>query len=1260
MRLRTLLLSSVFTLGWTVTAQAAPVVTVGSASGQAGTTVTIPLQFNPAPNNVASLQFNLTLPTGITTVAVTEGAILGPANKDITANRVGGTWQFIVFGLNQNTIAAGALMDVQVRIAPGTAAGAYTFRISSTSFSDPAGNPVTGGTSTNGTITVTAAPPTNQPPTVNAGANQTITLPATASLAGTASDDGLPNPPAALTTTWSRISGPGTISFANANNRNTTATFSQAGTHVLRLSVTDGALTVTDDVTITVNAAPTTTPPTLSVGSATGAAGSNVNLPISFNTGSASIAGMQFSLTLPTSLTTISVTTGTILVNANKSVTATRVGNRWNIIVFGMNSNTIASGSLLTAQVRIVPGTAAGTLSIPISSVTFTNPSGTTVTGGTSTGGSITVTAPANQGPTVNAGTDQTITLPTSSANLVGSASDDGLPNPPAALTTTWSRVSGPAAVTFGNANNRTTTATFTQAGTYVLRLTASDGSLSATDDVTIVVNPVANQRPTVNAGSDQTITLPTSSANLVGSASDDGLPNPPAALTTTWSRVSGPAAVTFGNANNRTTTVSFTQAGTYVLRLTASDSSLSATDDVTIVVNPVANQRPTVNAGSDQTITLPSSANLVGSASDDGLPNPPAALTTTWSWVSGPAAVTFGNANNRTTTVSFTQAGTYVLRLTASDSSLSATDDVTIVVNSGTPQNQAPAVNAGSDRTVVLPAAANLAGQAVDDGLPNPPGTLTITWSRVSGPGTIAFGNANALTTTATFSQAGTHVLRLTASDGALTTTDDMTVTVNNAGAQNQAPALNAGPDQTITLPAVANMVGAVIDDGLPTPPGAVTTTWSRVSGPGTITFGNANSLSTTATFSQAGTHIIRLTASDGSLSSVDNVTITVNSAGQTQNNGPIVNAGSNQIVNILDGADLAGIAMDDGLPNPPAQISYTWTMVSGPGTVTFGSASSASTTASFSVVGSYVLRLTASDGALSAMDTVTIVVTAAAPPQALISANPGIIIPGDAVTLSWITLNATSASLDQGIGVVNANGSRVVNPTQTTTYTLTASGTNGSVTTSVTVLVQTTPNTGNLPTPVLDFPQYVSVNGTLTANFPPGYGNIGFQWSIVRQGTSASSLSRGARVLTSRASSANFQTATNIAGLGIYGLEPGDYLVTVQAFNATGGVSATVQRAVTLVSADFSALRTFPNPWRSDRHAGQTVTIDGLPLGSTVKIFTVSGHFVKSLTPTGTPDTVTWDLTNDKGDKVASGIYLYLITVGDEKERGKIVIIK
>jgi hypothetical protein len=94
---------------------------------------------------------------------------------------------------------------------------------------------------------------------------------------------------------------------------------------------------------------------------------------------------------------------------------------------------------------------------------------------------------PGNQAPVVNAGADQTIRLPTDQVALDGTVTDDGLPLG-VSVSNTWSKVSGPGTVTFGNAAAVDTTATFGAAGVYVLRLTASDTLLSASDDVQITV----------------------------------------------------------------------------------------------------------------------------------------------------------------------------------------------------------------------------------------------------------------------------------------------------------------------------------------------------------------------------------------------------------------------------------------------------------------------------------------------------------------------------------------------------------------------------------------------------------------------------------------------------------------------------------------------------------------------------------------------------------------------------------------------------
>ncbi|QQL45635.1 exo-alpha-sialidase [Sulfuriroseicoccus oceanibius] len=89
-----------------------------------------------------------------------------------------------------------------------------------------------------------------------------------------------------------------------------------------------------------------------------------------------------------------------------------------------------------------------------------------------------------NLGVVVSAGSDFSTIEPT--ATLAGSASDDGLPNPPAAFTTAWSVTYGPGAVTFADASSPTTDVTFAAEGTYVLRLTANDGAVITVDEVRV------------------------------------------------------------------------------------------------------------------------------------------------------------------------------------------------------------------------------------------------------------------------------------------------------------------------------------------------------------------------------------------------------------------------------------------------------------------------------------------------------------------------------------------------------------------------------------------------------------------------------------------------------------------------------------------------------------------------------------------------------------------------------------------------------
>ncbi len=440
------------------------------------------------------------------------------------------------------------------------------------------------------------------------------------------------------------------------------------------------------------------------------------------------------------------------------------------------------------------------------------------------------------------------------------------------------------------------------------------------------------NTAPVVNAGADQNLASP-GSTTLLGTASDDGNPTPPGQLTTTWSLVSGPAAVTFSAPNALSTTATFQIPGTYTIRLSAFDGQVTSSDDLIVVVaapagsgtgllaqyfndagsgvyftalaltrtDPVvdfdwasAAPDPAVQADnfsvrwSGQVLAPVTGAFTFTTTSDDGVRL----------YVNGQLLIdnwTDHGVTQNSATIALVANQKYDIRMEYYDHGQLATARLswaypgqTIqvvpqwVLYPAPPVNQPPTVDAGPDQAITLPAAAALNGVAHDDGLPG--SGLTTTWSKISGRedsagGTVTFANPNAPITTATFGADGIYVLRLTVSDGAVTVSDDVTITVNPAPA-NRAPIVNAGADLSVTLPSSAPLQGTASDDGLPSPPAHVTTTWTKVSGPGTVTFSNANALNASATFSAAGSYVLRLTGSDGALSAQDDVAVTVNAA--------------------------------------------------------------------------------------------------------------------------------------------------------------------------------------------------------------------------------------------------------------------------------------------------------------------------------------------------------------------------------------------
>lgn len=282
----------------------------------------------------------------------------------------------------------------------------------------------------------------------------------------------------------------------------------------------------------------------------------------------------------------------------------------------------------------------------------------------------------------VAAARDSSIIAPANGTTLLALAGDDGFPASPGAVSYVWSLVSGPGTVSFSTPSTNVTDATFSALGTYVVRVTASDGQLASTRDITVRV--VENQVPNVYVGAYIRSANTGATVSLTGGATDDGLPHDPGALAYQWTQTSGPA-VTFGTPTERNTTVSLPSApGSHIFRLSVSDGQLTSYKEITITA--AANLAPAVSVTSTAPIVIwhesgPNLAPLVASATDDGFPASPGSLTYAWSKLSGPGTVTFASPGSASTNATFSAPGLYQLSASVSDGALSTSADIWINV---------------------------------------------------------------------------------------------------------------------------------------------------------------------------------------------------------------------------------------------------------------------------------------------------------------------------------------------------------------------------------------------------------------------------------------------------------------------------------------------------------------------------------------------------------------------------------------------------
>ena len=556
-----------------------------------------------------------------------------------------------------------------------------------------------------------------------------------------------------------------------------------------------------------------------------------------------------------------------------------------------------------------------------------------------------------------------------------------------ASLTYTASLASGsalPSWLTF-NAATRTFTGKPPQDfnGSLELKVTASDGSLSTSDTIKLTVNPV-NDSPVVAAPiADQSMAEDGTWTYQVSAGAFTDVDSTSLTYTATLEDGSTlPSWLSF-NANTRTFTGTppADLFGIYNVKVTAGDGAAAASDTFKLTINPV-NDAPLVAVPiADQAVaedTLWTFQVPAGAFTD--VDN--SSLTYRATLASGAALPGWLSFDAATRTFSGTPPqnfnGSLDFKVTASDSSLSVSDTFTLTV---TPVNDAPMMSVPvADQRVAEDTPWSFqvpAGAFTDvDG-----SNLTYTAALANGsplPTWLGF-NAVSRTFSGTPPQDfnGTIDLKVTASDGSLSVSDTFTLTIDPV---NDAPVVKpAVADQTIledTDWTFQIPVGAFTD----VDNANLTYKATLVSGaalPGWLSFDAA-----TRTFSGrppaefSGLIDLKVTASDGTLSVTDTFTLTITPT----NDAPVVAApiADQHMAEDTQWTFQVPVGTFDDIDS--TGLTYTAILANGatlPFWLTFDvSTRTFSGTPPRDFNGSLDLKITASDGSLSAFDIFTLTI--------------------------------------------------------------------------------------------------------------------------------------------------------------------------------------------------------------------------------------------------------------------------------------------
>jgi predicted esterase len=502
-------------------------------------TVIVKVNAAPPPQNVApvaeaGVNQIITLPND-------NVALNGTGSSDADGTISSYEWTYVSgpssYTLSNATAATASVSEMGV--------GTYEFRLLVTD---------NDGATDADTITITVKeesappPPPNVAPVAKAGNDFTITLPVNqVTLNGSASTDA----DGTITNySWSKISGPGSFNIVSTTSSSTLVENLVEGVYTFQLLLkdNDGALSK-DTVKVTVLPAPNETP--------------------------ASDAGADIEVKLPDPVITLDG-------GDSYDPDGTLTEYKWEQ-VSGPNTANIANANTVSTGITgVVQGTYVFRLTV-------------TDNDGTRASDVVTVRVLAadvpNVGPVADAGNDVEATLPNATIALDGSASHDV---DGSIVGYSWSKVSGPGGATITNSDGAIPNVVGVVEGEYIFRLTVTDNDgEEASDDVRVIVHapvqlPAVNRDPVADAGADQTISYPDTSATINGASSNDTDGD---IEQYSWEMIEGPAPATIVNPTSPATVINNLQTGEYTFVLTVVDNKGAMARD-TVSISVINTQR--------------------------------------------------------------------------------------------------------------------------------------------------------------------------------------------------------------------------------------------------------------------------------------------------------------------------------------------------------------------------------------------------------------------------------------------------------------------------------------------------------------------------------------------------------------------------------------------------------------------------------------------------------------------------------------------